>query len=736
MQICRFAVALVLLLSFPSIPLFAEEGPDHPRIGLVLSGGGARGGAHVGVLKALEEFDVHVDYIAGTSMGAIIGALYASGYSPEEIESFLIETDWNKGLTDQPDRQHRTMRKKLLERQDLIPYRLGFNKGSLQLPLGAVEGQHLDQIFHEFFLPVAQIKNFDHLPLPFRAVATDLVTGEAVVLSEGSLANSVRASMSVPGVFAPVRIDGRLLVDGGMANNLPVDVVRSMGADIVIAVDISSPMLTEEQLTSVLSVTQQITNFLTRRNADRQIDSLEPQDILILPELGNFSSADFEGAAGIVPLGYEASVLFKDRLAELASPPDRERTLSTRPEATDYIVEFVEIDNDSVLNDTLIQSRIAVELGQPLDLDALNDSVDSIYSLDVFESVTYDMVVNDQGQQGIVVHANPRDWGPNYLQFGLELASDFSTSSDFTLGVAYTRNALNRFGGELRTLGSVGRVDQLSFDFYQPIDDRANWFVEPQVFWRRQNYNLWLQNTNIAEFEISSLGFGLEIGRNFNAANRMSLGYRFSRGDADIITGDLGFPIDDKVRIGELNLDYLHDSLDNLWFPTSGMRHNLDYIYAPEELGAAFDFQQFAAQGVFAWSRVSNTFLLRYEGGYSFDNTAPFERWYQLGGLGRLSGLVPDQLTGRHSALASLAYYRRLNQLDFLKIYAGFTLEAGNVWDRSQDIGFDDLRYSGSVFLGADTPIGPMYLAYGHSDEGDNAVYFYLGNPFGGRRFD
>lgn len=736
MQICRFATALVVLLSFPSTLLLAEEVADHPKIGLVLSGGGARGGAHVGVLKALEELDVHVDYIAGTSMGAIIGALYASGYSPGEIEKFLIETDWNKGLTDQPERRHRTMRKKLLERQDLIPYRLGFNKGSLQLPLGAIEGQHLDQIFHELFLPVAQINNFDHLPLPFRAVATDLVTGEAVVLSEGSLANSVRASMSVPGVFAPVRIDGRLLVDGGMANNLPVDVVRSMGADIVIAVDISSPMLTEEQLTSVLSVTNQITNFLTRRNADRQIASLGPQDILILPELGSFSSADFEGAAGIVTLGYEASVLFKDRLAALAGAPDGDPMLTAGRPAADYIVEFVEIENDSVLSDRLIQSRLAAELGQPLDLDALNDSMDSIYSLDVFESVTYDMVVNDQDQQGIIVHANSRDWGPNYLQFGLELASDFYSSSDFTLGVAYTRNALNRLGGELRTVGSLGRVDQLSFDFYQPIDHKASWFVEPQVFWRRQNYNLWLENTNIAEFEISGLGFGLEIGRNFNAANRMSLGYRFSRGDADIITGDLGFPIDDKVRIGELNLEYLHDSLDYPWFPTSGMRHKTNYIYAPEELGAAFDFQQLDVKGVFAWSSESNTFLLRYEGGYSFDNKAPFERWYQLGGLGRLSGLVPDQLTGRHSALATLSYYRRLNQLNIFKIYAGFTLEAGNVWDRSQDIGFDDLRYSGSVFFGADTPIGPMYLAYGHSDGGESAVYFYVGNPFGGRRFD
>ncbi|MDH3925395.1 MAG: patatin-like phospholipase family protein, partial [Xanthomonadales bacterium] len=261
----------MIFLCFTPVPVLAKEQEGRPKIGLVLSGGGARGGAHVGVLKALEEMNVPIDFVAGTSMGAIIGGLYASGYSADEIEKLLIETDWKKALTDKPARRDRTMRKKDLERQFLIPYRIGFNKGSLQLPLGVIEGQHLDQVFHQMLLPVVGINDFDDLPLPFRAIATDLVTGEAVVLSSGSLANSLRASMSVPGVFAPVKIDGRLLVDGGMANNLPVNIVREMGADIVIAVDISTPLLTEEQLTSILSVTEQLTSFLTRRATEAQI---------------------------------------------------------------------------------------------------------------------------------------------------------------------------------------------------------------------------------------------------------------------------------------------------------------------------------------------------------------------------------------------------------------------------------------------------------------------------------
>ncbi|MFC1720293.1 patatin-like phospholipase family protein [Pseudomonadota bacterium] len=715
---------------------WAEEPADHPKIGLVLSGGGARGGAHVGVLKALEELGVKVDYIAGTSMGAIIGGLYASGYTADEIEMILNETDWKTALTDAPARRDRTMRKKELEAEFLIPYRLGFNNRKIQLPLGAIEGQHLDQIFQELFIPVIGVDDFDRLPIPFRAVATDLVTGEAVVLSDGSLPDAVRASMSVPAVFAPVTINGRLLVDGGMANNLPVDVVREMGADIVIAVDISSPLLTEEQLTSVLSVTEQLTNFLTRKTADEQIASLGPEDILIVPELGGFRSSDFEGAGSIIPLGYDATKLKKDQLANLAGLTSQETVVLDKIDASVYIVEFVELENGSVLNDALIESRLDVELGQPLDKEALNKSMDRIYGLDVFESVTYSMVKNTLGQQGVFVNAIPRNWGPNYLQFGLELASDFSQDSTFTLGAAYTRNALNSLGGELRVVASLGRLDELSFDFYQPIDSRASWFVEPEVYWRRQNYNLWLENTNIAEFEISGAGVNFGFGRNLSTTDRLTLSYEYGRGVANIITGELWFPIDDKVRIGELDLSYLHDSMDNPWFPTSGMRHRLDYRYATRGLGSLDDFQQAIAIGSFAFSHDRNTFLLNYEGGYSFDDRSPVERWFQLGGLGRLSGLVPNQLTGRNIVLSTLAYYRRLNEMDLLKTYAGFTLEAGNVWDRNQDISFGDLRYSASVFVGADTPIGPVYFAYGRNDDGGNAVYFYVGNPFTSNRFD
>jgi NTE family protein len=669
-------------------------------------------------------------------MGAIIGGLYAAGYSSGEIERLLNETDWNSALSDQPARRDRTMRKKELDADFLVPYRVGFNRGRLQTPLGAIEGQHLDQILHRILLPAVETDNFDRLPIPFRAIATDLVTGEEVVLGRGSLADALRASMSVPGVFAPVRIGDRLLVDGGMANNLPVSVVREMGADIVIAVDISAPLLKEDQLTSVLSVTEQLSSFLTRRSTELQIGSLGPRDILIVPELGEFSSTDLSGAGQTVPVGQQAAEAVRDQLTALTAEGQGRQPATLEHESHDYIVDFVDIRNNSVLNDELIRSRLAVRPGEKLDLAALDQSVDQIYSLDVFESVTYDLAQNEQGGRGVDVTAEARSWGPNYLQVGLELSNDFSGNSDFKLGLGYTRNALNSLGGELRVLGSMGREDELRFDYFQPVDYRAQWFVNPEVRWKRRNYSLWVEDSRFAEFEIAGWDAKLGLGRNFGSTGLVRLDYQYGRAEAELITGFLPFDYDDNTDIGELQLSYRHDSLDSLYFATSGALHNLAFRYADEALGSTQDYEQAEASGVLTASRGRNSLVVAYEAGYSLDDDAPLESWYQMGGFTRLSGLAPAQLSGRHSALASLVLFRRLNEVRLLPAYAGLTLEAGNVWNTSSDVALDDLRYSASLFLGAESPLGPLYFAVGHSDNGDSAVYFYVGNPFRPNPFD
>jgi NTE family protein len=732
------AVITFILIGLMSQAATAEAVAERAKIGLALSGGGARGGAHIGVLKALEELQIPIDYIAGTSMGAIVGGFYAAGHSVASIEEILEQTDWTAALSDAPERSGKTMRKKALDSNFLIPLRIGFNGGDIQLPLGVIEGQKIDQILKRAILMVKDTNDFDGLRIPFKALATDLVTGEEVVMASGSLTNALRASMSVPGFFAPVVMNGRKLVDGGLANNLPISVVREMGADIIIAVDISSPLLNDDQINSVFTVTEQLTNFLTRRNTEEQIDLLGPNDHLFIPQLDGFSAADFDQALSIVPRGYEVVMESSSELrgmSLLESTAFMPTMVAAQLKQGEYIVNFIEINNDSVLNDEIIRSRLDISPGDVLDLTRLDNSIDHIYSIDVFQTVTYDLVKNEMGETGVAVNATSRTWGPNYLQFGIEITDDFSGNTVFGFSAAYTRNAMNSLGGELRFDFAVGREDLLQVDFYQPIDKQARWFVEPRVFLSRRQFNIFNQGEFETLLEASGGGAALGLGRNFNATNLLRLEYEYFKGKTKEVVGSSSDLISDDVQIGEFSLFYRHDSHDNIWFPTTGKSMVAGLRLGRDSLGSKVDYEQAVGSATLAYSIGKTSALLNIQGGYSFDDAAPLERWFELGGFGRLSGLIPNQLVGRHFGLATLAMYRHMNVTDALPIYAGFTLEAGNTWDNHSQIELGSLNYSTSLFVGSDTPIGPVYLAYGVAESGENTLYFFLGNPWKNSRF-
>jgi len=730
--LCAF---LCLLTATPALAQQTEE--HRPKVGLVLSGGGARGIAHIGVLKALEEMQVPIDCIAGTSMGSVVGGLYASGYTPVQIEALVRDMDWDAAFTDRPPRKYQTMRQKNIDSSFLIPHRVGMNRGEIQLPLGAIEGQHLDQILHRAMLAAKDVDDFDDLPIPFRAIATDLASGQEVVLSKGSLPDAIRASMSIPGVFTPVELDGRVLVDGGMANNLPISVAREMCADVVIAVDISSPLLVQENLTSVLAVTEQITNFLTRKNVEQQLATLGPQDVLLVPDLTGFSSANFDGALSIVQNGYDSVKLQRAAIAVMSktghSRYDRMvdiRELEQKP----FVVNFIEVDNDSVLNDEIIRSRLTLEMGKPLDLDQLERNLDDIYGIDIFESVTYDLVKRDDGSTGVAINARKRRWGPNYLQFGMRVSDDFSGNSDYTIGAAYTRNALNSLGGEMRVDFTIGQEDLFELGLYQPVSPSARWFIHPRVNYSRKIINAFYDDQLRDQVELKGSVLGFALGRNLSSTDELRAEYLLGRGDVDVILGSDEL-INDDIEIGELVFEHRHDSLDNLWFPTSGFRSDLGFRWSSETLGSSANYEQAFANFTGAKALGKNSIQFNLEGGYSFQAGIPLERWWELGGFGRLSGLIPQQLAGQHYGLASMGYFRRLNEVKLAPVYAGVTLEAGNVWQQQSDIDLDDLVYAGSLFLGVDTPIGPVFLAWGRANSGDSALYFYLGNPYSYRNF-
>ena len=366
-----------------------------PRICLVLSGGGARGMAHIGVLDVLEQLKIPIDCIAGTSMGAVVGGLYASGMSARDIDRTMRSVDWQEAFRDAPPRRDLAFRRKQDDRNFLVRLPLGLKHGQVLLPKGFIQGQKLQETLRQLTLAFSNSTDFDTLPTPFRAVATDLESGAAVLLDKGDLAIAMRASISAPGVFAPVDYQGRLLVDGGLAENLPIDVARDMHADILIVSDVSFPLLDRDHLDSALSISNQMLAILVRKDSDRQRATLGARDVLISPILGSAPSTDFTIAAGTIVQGEAAAREAAPKLAALGVSDAEYRRYVARREAHEpglRPIEFVRVDRESKRYEKTILAKMQPLIGKPLDVDALGRRITELYGLGNFETLDYSLV--------------------------------------------------------------------------------------------------------------------------------------------------------------------------------------------------------------------------------------------------------------------------------------------------------------------------------------------------------
>lgn len=717
-------------------PALAEEASapsDRPKIGLALSGGGARGAAHVGVLRVLEELRIPVDYIAGTSMGSIIGGLYASGMSPDQIEDAMAKMDWDNIFNDKPPRVERPFRRKRDDDLYLVKAKPGFNEGVLTFPSGAIQGQKFDLALRQLVRHVSTVSDFDELPIPYRAVASDIGTGRSVVLAGGDIALAMRASMAVPGAFAATEIDGRLLVDGGITNNLPVDVVRDMGADIVIAVDISTPLTVPENVRNVLQITAQLTSIMTRANAEIQIASLTQRDILIIPDLGTIGSGSFERAHEAVATGRVAAEARREELARLSlSPAEFQAHTAARsplPPARE-VVEFVRIVNNSSIADDMIRARIRQPVGEPLDVARLEADIGLLYGLELFQTIHYDLVEEDS-RAGIEVTVDERSWGPNYLQFGVALSNDFSGDTRYNLGVGYLRTAINPLNGELRFGVQVGEDPILAVNWYQPLDYASLYFVETRARIERRNVSVYEDpDTAIAEYRVAHTGIELSGGRNLGVLAELRLGYRRGTGEVDRRVGIAELPegdFDSGSAFGRFHLD----SLDNADFPTHGAIVLAEYEVFRDAFGNDGALEQLRSRAAYVTTFGAHTVGLGGRFSTTTSGEAAVQNRFRVGGFLVLSGIPEDSLSGQHSAVATAMYYRRSTILPFLPWYVGGSLELGNAWESRDDMSVGSAILSGSLFFGLDTPLGPLYLGYGLAESGRNAGFFYLGRTFG-----
>ena len=724
-----FFVALTLVTAaIGSIDVVAAE--TREKIGLVLSGGAARGLAHIGVLRAIEEQNITIDAVAGTSMGAIIGALYAAGYSVDAIEIIATELDWAYALTDDPERDRLPFKRKQDDFKFLVKNRLTLKDGEIRFPTGLLQGQQLDLVLNDLFASVPTNKSFDDLAIPFRAVATDMASGDEVLLDSGNLAQAVRASMSIPGLLAPLELDGRLLVDGGIANNIPVSVVKSMGVDRIIAVDIGAPLYKKEEIRSVFSVMGQLTNFLTRKNSAVQIGLLGERDVLLQPDLQDLSSLDFSKGPQAIAIGYEYASRNVKELAALANAEAGQRR--TLEHGSTPVISFIHVNNRSPIADRVIRRKIRQQQGTAFEQQLIREDITAIYALGYFDLVNYALVTRD-GQTGLLIKTKDKYWGADYIQLGFGLTNDFDGDDSHDIATSFRKNSINRYGAEWFSRAQVGETMEFTSSFYQPMDYSQRWFVEPSYTFRAENIASIEDGNELGEFRVRRHSVGLSIGRVLSNTAELRVGTTRSQGRASVRVGP---PELDTIEFNDGNYfaKFSYDTLDSIFFPSRGSRFELSYAVSDQDFGADQDFKRLRFKGLHAFDLGLNRLVLGAEFLRSDDLDAEPQFSEGLGGFLRLSGLQPNAIVGQNLALARGVYFRRMSQRSALPLdvplYLGGSLEVGNTWlaDASFDIG--DQIFSGSLFFGMDTPLGPLYLAYGHSEGGEQSFNLFLGQVF------
>ncbi len=713
-----------------------------PRVGLVLSGGGARGLTHVGVLKVLEEMQIPIDVITGTSMGAIVGGLYASGMRADVLERELLNVRWDEVFANRIERPQLSQRRKEEDFEISPLLELGMRQGELRTPQGAVSSRGLESLLRRYTLPVRDVTRFDALPIPFRAIATDLETGQAVVLDKGDLALALRSSMSVPGIFSPTEVEGRILGDGGLVDNTPVGVARALGAEVLIVVNIGTPLAGRETLNSAVGVSSQMINILTEQNVQRSLATLGPRDVLIAPSLGSLSSRDFAEVRRFIALGVAGAWDRSERLAPLvvtAPAYAAWRAQHVTPVHATPNLAFVRIEGTTQTNPLRLQEMLESTVGSSFSTEAAERDTKRLASGGDYTRADYQLVREPAGE-GLVFDLEDKPWGPNYLRAGLDLSTDFKGRSAFNLKLSHNRHWLTINGTEWRNRLQIGEVPKAFTELYHPLAwtaSRANdWFVAGYAGAERRRLLRYdtVDGTEQASFHRNAFVAGADIGQPWGEFGEFRLGWSrlLLYTVPELIGASYAGPaqrnrwVEDAVRAR-----VVVDQLDFANFPQSGYRAEAEAWFGRRSGDLSGQFTRVEANGLIVRTWGSHTLSLYgllqmadQRGSVGIDR-------YTLGGFHQLSGYASGQLTGNDVALARLTWYRRVSQTPALTrgFFVGATLEAGNAWPTRSAMRLSDLRTGASLFIGADTGLGPLFLGLTYAARGSAGLTLFIGRP-------
>ena len=702
-----------------------------PRVALVLSGGGARGFAHIGVLKVLQELHVPIDMVVGTSMGGVVGGAYAAGASVAELEKMVRDTNWERVVADRPPREELAFRRR--EEDLLLSSRIefGVSRDGISTPPAAASNAALEVALGRLLPAGMRDRPANALPLPFRSVASDLVNGELVELVDTPLFLSMRASLAVPGVFSPVRVNNRLVVDGGLVRNLPVDMARAMGADIIIAVNVGTPLAPEKELGSAIGVAQQMLQILTEQNVQRSLKELRPGDILVAPDLNGVSFLDFANYARAMRAGEQAAQALAARLAPLALPPEqyaaREQLRLAAPALLDVALPLTRLalESEGDINPRTLQAQAGLVQGQMVSQADVQTAAARLYGRGDIARV--ETAVVDAGEQRTVtINAVEAPWASNRLRVGLELGSDFKDSNTFALKLLHVASNLNSWGGELRSIAQIGTTRDFGVQFWQPLGAGNPWYIAPSLQYTSSAFDLFDRGRRSERMAYRAHGASLVLGRQFGYWGDLQLGVIRSRVKGSVvIPADPGLPEQRATDTSQF-VQFRVDTLDGTGFPTRGVLLDATWMHSPSSGVGETGLGRSSVKAMKAFGRGNWAGHVYGEWARAQHGEAPLD----LGGFLRLSGTEFESVTGRSVALARLVMARRIGALPSTlggAVRAGFSLEMGGGFDQSERWKASKFTQAGSAFISVDTRFGPVYVAGGASKGGEGTLYLFLG---------
>jgi NTE family protein len=685
------------------------------------------------VLKVLAEQRIPVDFIVATSMGSIVGGAYAAGRTPTQMEELVRDANWAQIFSDRAPREDLSFRRKEDDLRFIGKTELGFKDGAIVLPRGALGSQNLEEFLRSISRHANDAMTLNELPILFRAVATDLETGRPVVLADVPLSVAMRASMSIPGAFAPAEVGGRLLGDGGLVRNLPVEAARDLGADVIIAVNVGTPLLPREALSSALGVAQQMINILTEANVEASLERLRSHDILISPDLSGVSFVDFQRGAELIEIGERAARAMAPRLAALAVSPEqyaawesqRQRFVRVpeRPVAEIRVIGTKRTNPEALKRE--VADRAGVSIGSKPTEEELVKAARVIHGSGEFERVDVRTVL-DEGRRAVVIDVNEKPWGPDYVRFGARAVSDFGTEASFTLTLQHTRTWINSWGAEWRNEVALGDVRRFLTSFYQPLGPGSPWFVEATLQAIKVNSDVYEGFRRTDRFTNQTDGAYALAGRRLGNVGVLRFGVGHERYESrPTISSRFEGTENDSANVTRVGV--LFDTLDDANFPRRGYAVNADALrFAYRGVDDPIQVWQGSALVPVTFGNLTLTGIVGAQ--HSRDDRASFS----LGGLFNLSGTPPGAISGSQVVSgAGLAYYR-MGQLrgalggDW---YVGASLEAGKAWQKVDGSNRGELHKAGSLFMGLDSLVGPLYFAWGKTFGGDSAFYIFLGRP-------